>query len=261
MTYILDIAARRADFRALHRAGYFLLPTAWDVGSVKRLEAMGFAGFTSSNASLAWKLGRPDGRVARDEVLAHLRVLVNASEMAVNADFDSGFATHATDLMADARLAIDTGIAALSIKDRNRAGIYELEHAAARIRAFRDAIDSSGADVLLVARTEGLLTGHERAEDTIKRLVAYSNAGADVLCASGLSELADIRALVRAVAPKAVDVQLMKPGMRAAQLGELGVRRISVGDFFAEATWGTFQQIAQHFIDFGSLSNRSFPVV
>jgi 2-methylisocitrate lyase-like PEP mutase family enzyme len=253
-TMILDIPARRTDFKALHEDGYFLLPTAWDVGTAKRLEAMGFAGLASSRTSLAWVLGRDDGRVTRDQVLAHLRELVDATEMAVHADFGSGFAEDPAEVMANVRLAINTGIASLSITDRAGLELEASECVVRRIHAGRDVIATSGADVLLVGRSEGLLTGHASIDDTIRRLVAYSEAGADVLCAPGASDPNVIRMLVQAVSPKAVDVQLMKPGMTAAQLGELGVRRISVGDTFAEASWGMFSQVAQHFIDFGSLS-------
>lgn len=258
---MLDIAARRADFHALHEEGYFLLPSAWDIGSAKRLEAMGYAALASSNSNLAWTLGRDDGDVTRDEVLAHLRLLVNATEMAVNADFESGFAADATELMANVRLAIDTGIAALSIKDSIRGAPCGLEQAVVRIEMSRKAIAQSGADVLLVGRSEGLLTGRASVAETIARLVAYSNAGADVLCAPGLSEPAAVRALVEAVTPKPVDIQLMKPGISAAELGEMGVRRISVGDSFAQASWIGFERAAQQFIDFGDLSADDFPVV
>lgn len=256
---MLDIGERRADFRGLHEEGYFLLPTAWDIGSAKRLEAMGFAGLASSSRSLAWTLGRDNGHVTRDEVLAHLRLLVNATEVAVHADFESGFAERPAELTTNVRLAIDTGIASLSLTDRVGRELDGLGHAVGRIQAARDAIARSGADVLLVGCSEGLRTERASVHRTIERLVAYSKAGADILCAPGLSEPAAIRALVEAVSPKAVDVQLMKPGTTAAQLGELGARRISVGDSFAEASWATFQQVAQHFIDFGDLQRKPSP--
>jgi 2-methylisocitrate lyase-like PEP mutase family enzyme len=257
---MLDIAARRADFRTLHEEGYFLLPTAWDLGSAKRLEATGFAAFATSTASLAWALGRDDGQVARDEVLAHLRRLVNATEVAVNADFASGFATDGAELMANVRLAIDTGIAAISINDDLGTELSDLQQAIGRIQVCREAISQSGAGVLLVGRAK-LMIGRATADQTIKRLLAYSRAGADVLCASGFSELVEIKALVETVAPKPVDVQLTRPGIRAAELGELGVRRISVDDSIAEASWACFERAAQHFIDFGDLSQEGFSAV
>lgn len=249
---MLDIAARRADFHALHEEGYFLLPTAWDLGSARRLEAMGFAGFWTSAVSLAWALGRDDGQVTRDEVLAHLRRLVGATEMAVNADFGFGFAIDAPQLMTNMRLAIDTGVAAVSVTDRRSKDLFDQQQAAARIAACREAIAQSGAEVLLVGRADGLMVG-QGIDATIERLITYSKAGADVLMALGLSDFDEIRAVVEAVAPKAVDIQLTKPGIRAADLGELGVRRISVDDSLASAAWACFTRSAQHFIDYGDL--------
>lgn len=253
---MLGIAGRRADFRALHKEGYFLLPSAWDSRGARCLEALGFAGLASSNVSLAWTLGRDDGRVTRDEVLAHLRLLVNATETAVDADFGTGFAADAKELAVNVGLAIDTGIAALSIRDGMGRELHDIRHAAIRIQACRDAIAMSGADVLLVGRSDAFLIGHSSVGATIERLVAYSESGADILCAPGLSEPDDIRAVVEAVEPKPVDVRLMKPGMTAAELGELGVRRISVGDYLAEASWASFERMAQQFIDYGSLPPR-----
>jgi len=245
----------------LHEAGYFLLPTAWDIGTARRLETMGFAGLASSNVSLAWALGREDGQATRDEVLAHLRQLVAATELPVNGDFGSGFAANTKELMENVRLAIDTGVAALSINDAVGTELYDLQEAAAHVQASREAMGGSGADVLLVGRCEGLVLGHTSVDDAIERLVAYSKAGADVLCAPGLSDLAAIAATVEAVAPKAFDVQRTKPGIRAAVLGELGVRRISVGDCFAAAYWSGFERVAQRFIDYGDLLPESLSAV
>jgi 2-methylisocitrate lyase-like PEP mutase family enzyme len=256
----LDINSRRADFRALHNEGYFLLPNPWDVGSAKRLEALGFAALASTSAGLAWSLGRDDGQVTRDEVLAHLRELVNATDVPVNADFEAGFADRPDEVAANVRLAVDTGIAGLSIEDRTGGELYELSLAVERIRASREAIATSGADVLLVGRSEGFLVGRTNVDATIERLVAYANAGADVLYAPGVSDPAAIKAIVDAVAPKPVNVLLVSPGMNAANLGDLGVRRISVGGFLAFAAWTGFTEAARQFIDAGGLPQASFPV-
>jgi 2-methylisocitrate lyase-like PEP mutase family enzyme len=256
---MLDIAARRADFRALHNEGYFLLPTAWDVSGAKRLEVLGFAGLASSNTSLAWLLGREDGHVTRDEVLKHLRVLVNATELPVNADFGSGFAAKTAELMTNVRLAIDTGVEALTITDAIGNELYSPRHAIARIQASRDAIAASGVEVLLVGRSEGLAIGRAGLNETIGRLVAYADGGADVLCAPGLSQPNAIRTVVEAVAPKAVDVALAKPGMTAVELGNLGVRRISVDDSIAAATRASFERFTQRFIEFGDLTLDGSP--
>jgi 2-methylisocitrate lyase-like PEP mutase family enzyme len=256
---MLDIAGRRADFHALHTEGYFLLPTASDAPGAKRLEALGFAGFASSNDRLAYVLGKEQGRLTRDEVLGHLRLLVDATELPVNADFGSGFAANMADLITNVRLAIDTGIEALTVNDAADNEFDSPQHAIARIRASRDAIAASGVEVLLVVRSEGLGDGRADLGETIERLVAYANAGADVVCTPGLSQPDAIRAVVRAVAPKAVDIPLMKSGLRAAELGDLGVRRISVGDWFAGAPAASFERLAQRFIEFGDLSLDGCP--
>lgn len=255
----IDLSARRADFRTLHNEGYFLLPNPWDIGSAKRLEALGFAALASTSAGLAWSLGRDDGQVTRDEVLAHLRVLVNATDLPVNADFEAGFADRPQDVAANVRLAVDTGIAGLSIEDRTGGELYDLTLAIERIAASREAIDASGADVLLVGRSEGFLVGRTSVDATIERLKAYADAGADVLYAPGVSDPATIKAIVDAVAPKPVNVLLVSPAMKAAELGELGVRRISVGGFLAHAAWTGFTEAARQFIDTGDLPPASFP--
>jgi 2-methylisocitrate lyase-like PEP mutase family enzyme len=159
--------------------------------------------------------------------------------------------------MANVRLAIDTGVAALSIQDTVGPEFLDLHEAVASIEVSRDATVASGAEVLLVGRSNGFLRGHASVDDTMERLVAYSATGADVLCAAGISDLAIIKAVVEAVAPKPIDVQLANPGIRAAVLGERGVRRISVGDCFAAACWSGFERAAQQFIDFGDLLPES----
>ena len=251
---LLDIAARRADFRALHSEGYFLLPTAWDVGGAKRLEALGYAGLATTIASQAWSLGRDVRDLTRDEALDHMRRLVDATEIAVNADYGFGFATDAGKLADNVRTAIDTGVAALSICDRIGDKLVPLPQAVARIQACRRAIDISGADVVLVARTDTLLVGGANLSAAIERLVALSNAGADVLCLPGLADLDVIKAVMLAVAPKPLDIQLMKPGITTIELGQLGVRRISVGDTFAEAAWASFERVAEEFIHYVDLA-------
>lgn len=254
---LLDIAARRADFHALHGEGYFQLPTAWDVGGAKRLEALGYAGLATTIASQAWSLGREACDLSRDEVLDHMRRLVDATEIAVNADYGYGFATDAGELVSNVRLAIDTGVAGLSICDRIGDELFPLTQAAARIRACRRAIDASGADVVLVARTDALLIAGANLGAAVERLVALSNAGADVLCLPGLVDLDVIKGVVLAVAPKPLDIQLMKPGITTMELGQIGVRRVSVGDTFAEAAWASFERAAEEFIDYGDLAPKS----
>jgi 2-methylisocitrate lyase-like PEP mutase family enzyme len=256
---MMDVQSRRAAFRALHEKGHFLLPNPWDIGGARRLQALGFEALASTSAGIAWSLGRDDGQLERDEVLAHLRDLVAATELPVNADFEAGFADQPDEVAANVRLAVATGVAGLSIEDRTGKQLYDLPLAVERIRASRQAIDQTGQDVLLVGRTEGFLVGRTELGATIERLVAYAKAGADVLYAPGVTDPVAIRAIVDAVAPKPVNVLLLKPDMRVAELAALGVRRTSVGGFLARAAWAGFQEAAEQFLREGTLSPRCFP--
>ena len=248
-----DIAAKRAAFRALHEDGCFVIPNPWDIGSARRLEKLGFKALASTSAGFAWTLGRQDGEVTCDEVLEHLRALCTATDLPVNADFEAGFADQPEGVAANVSLAIATGVAGLSIEDRTGKELYPLSLAVARIRAAREAINKSGHDVLLVGRTEGLLIGKTSLDEVIERLVAYSDAGADVLYAPGVKELADIKAIVEEIAPKPVNVLLLGSEMNVADLAAAGVRRISVGSQFARAAWAGFEEAARSVRDEGRL--------
>jgi 2-methylisocitrate lyase-like PEP mutase family enzyme len=248
-----DFAAKRAAFRALHEDGCFVIPNPWDIGSARRLEKLGFKALASTSAGFAWTLGRQDGEVTCDEVLEHLRALCAATGLPVNADFEAGFADLPEGVAANVSLAIETGVAGLSIEDRTGKELYPLPLAVERIRAAREAINKSGHDVLLIGRTEGLLIGKTTLDEAIGRLVAYSNAGADVLYAPGAKELADIKAIVDAIAPKPVNVLLLGSEMNVADLAAAGVRRISVGSAFARAAWAGFEEAARSVRDGGRL--------
>jgi 2-methylisocitrate lyase-like PEP mutase family enzyme len=250
----VDLKSKRAAFRALHEEGCFVLPNPWDIGGVRRLEKLGFVALASTSAGLAWSLGREDGEVSRDEVLSHLRVLCGSTDLPVNADFEAGFADRPEEVAANVGLAVETGVAGLSIEDRTGRELYELPLAALRIEAAREAIDRAGADVVLVGRSEGFLVGHSEIDATIERLVAYANAGADCLYAPGIKDLAHIEAVVAAVAPKAVNVLLLAPDMRVADLAARGVRRVSVGGLLAKAAWAGFDEAARLLRDQGALS-------
>lgn len=188
-----------------------------------------------------------------------MRVLVNATDLPVNADSETGFADNLEAVAANVRLAINTGIAGLSIEDRKGGELCVLPLAVERIQASREAINNSAPGVLLVGRSEGFLVGRTGLDAAIARLVAYAEAGADVLYAPGVSEPAAIKAIVEAVAPKPVNVLLVNPTMQAAELGQLGVRRISVGGFLAHAAWTGFTEVARRFIETGSPTQSSFP--
>lgn len=248
----VDLAAKRASFRALHAEGCFILPNPWDLGGVRRLEALGFQALASTSAGFAWSRGRDDRDVPLDEVLSHLRDLCAATDLPVNADFEAGFADQPEDVAANVLLALETGIAGLSIEDRIDRVLYPLPLAIERMAAARRAIDRSGQNVLLVGRTEGWLVGATSLEQIIGRLVAYAGAGADCLYAPGITDLNAIRAIVSAVAPRPVNV-LLRPGMKVADLAAAGVRRVSVGGALAAAAWAAFDAAARLVRDEGRL--------
>jgi 2-methylisocitrate lyase-like PEP mutase family enzyme len=242
------VADKRASFRALHQQGCFVLPNPWDVGSARLLQHLGFAALASTSSGYAWTTGRPDYAVTRADVLEHLSSLCNAVDLPVNADFESGFAADPEGVAANVGLAIQTGVAGLSIEDRELEapfGLYDEAFAVERIRAARAAIDQSGEDVILVARTEGLLGDPAAIKTAIDKLVAFAEAGADCLYAPGVRDKADIAAMVRAVAPKPLNVLAIGPGLSVAELAELGVRRISVGGALARAAWAAMLTAAE----------------
>jgi 2-methylisocitrate lyase-like PEP mutase family enzyme len=235
----------RARFRALHESGCFVLPNPWDVGGARRLQALGFQALASSSAAAAWALGKSDGQITLDEALAHLRMLSAATDLPVNADFEAGFADEPHGVARNVTLAVGTGVAGLSIEDRTGGGLYDLELAAERIRAARAAIDATGEDVILVARSEGFLIGRTELSATIERLQAYAAAGADCLYAPGVRDLGAIRELVRALAPKPVNVLLSTTSASVAELADAGVRRVSVGGSLAAQAWKAFDAAAE----------------
>jgi 2-methylisocitrate lyase-like PEP mutase family enzyme len=251
----VDVKTKRAAFRKLHETGCFLLPNPWDLGSVRRLEKLGFAALATTSAGAAWAVGRDDGELSRDEVLGHIRAMCEATDLPVNADFEAGFADSADGVATNVALAVQTGTAGVSIEDRVGGELYELSLASDRIRGAREAIDRSGADVLLVGRSEGYLIGRTKLSATIERLVAYAEAGADCLYAPGVKETADIAGIVAAVAPKPVNVLLLS-GMRVADVAAAGVRRVSVGGALAAAAWAGFDHVARQLVDEGTVPPR-----
>lgn len=244
-----DIAARRQAFRDLHRAGCFVIPNPWDAGSARFLESLGFKALATTSSGFAWSLGRADNHVPRDVVLEHLRAMVEATALPVNADFEAGFAHDPATLATNVRLAVATGVAGLSIEDSTgdaQHPLYDHDVAVERMKAARRAIDESGEDVLLVGRSEGFFVGRPDLAETIARLRAYAGAGADCLYAPGIRTRDDIRAVVEAVAPKPVNVLIGWPSdVRVDDLAALGVRRISVGGALARSAWGGFMHAAK----------------
>src|SRR5215471_14571159 len=239
----------RAAFRKLHDSGCFVIPNPWDVGTAHYLRHCGFKALATTSAGAAFGMGLPDGSVMRDMMLAHIRTIVDATELPVNADFESGYA-HAPETVAESvSLCVETGVAGLSIEDatgEKTKPLYDLDTAVARMRAARRAIDQSGADVMLVGRAECFLVGCPDLDETIVRLKAYASAGADCLYAPGIRTAEQIAAVVEAVAPKPVNVLMSAAtGLTVADLAALGVRRISVGGALARVAWGAFMRAAR----------------
>ena len=242
-------AERRRRFHELHRSGCFVIPNPWDEGSARYLQALGFQALATTSSGFAWSRGCPDGAPSREAVLAHLRALVDATDLPLNADFQGGFAHEPAGVAESVRLAVETGIAGLSIEDSTgdlAKPLYEMDAAAARMRAARKAIDAAGGDTLLVGRAECFLVGRPDIDETIARLQAYASAGADCLYAPGIRSPEHIRRVVESVAPKPVNLLVgSSSALSVADIAALGVRRISVGGALARAAWGGFMRAAK----------------
>ena len=242
-------ADKRRRFHELHRSGCFVIPNPWDAGSARYLQALGFQALATTSSGFAWSHGRPDGGLSREAVLAHLRSLAEATDLPLNADFQGGFAHEPAGVAVSVRLAVETGVAGLSIEDSTgdiAKPLYEMEDAAARMRAARKAIDAAGGDTLLVGRAECFLAGRPDIEETIARLRAYASAGADCLYAPGIRSPEHIRRVVESVAPKPVNLLVgYASALSVADIAALGVRRISVGGALARAAWGGFMRAAK----------------
>src|SRR5436305_731192 len=242
------IADKRRAFRALHEAGCFVIPNPWDIGSARYLQGLGFKALATTSSGFAWSQGRPDNGISRDMALAHLTEVVAATDVPVNADFESSFAGDAEGVAESVGLAVAAGVAGLSIEDSTGDAarpLYPLEEAAARVRAARRAIDAAGGDVLLVGRAECFLVGRPDLDETVARLRAYAQAGADCLYAPGIHTREQIAAVVAAVAPKPVNLLVGSASeLTMQQIAELGVRRVSVGGALARSAWGGFMRAA-----------------
>jgi 2-methylisocitrate lyase-like PEP mutase family enzyme len=245
----LSIAEKRRTFQQLHMSGCFVLPNPWDVGSARYLQSLGFKALATTSSGFAWSQGRPDGSTSREQVLAHLNEIVAATDLPVNADFESGFAPEPAGVAESVRLAVETGVAGLSIEDSTGDAarpLYELEAAVARIRAARSAIDKAGGDTLLVGRAECFLVGRPDLDETIGRLKAYANAGADCLYAPGIRTREQIAAVVAGVAPKPVNLLVGTASeLTMQEITALDVRRVSVGGALARAAWAGLMSAAK----------------
>ena len=247
-------------FRALHRSGCFVIPNPWDVGSARALEQLGFKALATTSSGLAWSLGRSDNGVTLSETLAHLRAVCAAVSIPVNADFEGGFAVSPAEVAKNVAAAATTGIAGLSIEDSTGDAsnpLFDAALATDRVHAARAALDASGTGVLLTARSEGFIVGRPDLAATIKRLVAYADAGADCLYAPGLRTLDEVRAVVTAVAPGPVNVLMGSDWATVAELAACGVRRISVGGALARTAWMGFLGAAKEIAEDGTFTSLS----
>jgi 2-methylisocitrate lyase-like PEP mutase family enzyme len=248
---------RVATFRRLHEAGCFVMPNPWDVGSAVALERMGFEALATTSAGNAWTLGVPDNALLRDQTLAHLRQVADAVNVPVNADFEGGFADDPEEVAANVKLATATGIAGLSIEDSTGDAddpLYPFDLAVDRVRAARRAIDESGTGVVLTGRSEGFVVGQPDLEETIRRLQAYAEAGADCLYAPRIETTEQVSAVVAAVAPKPVNLLANAPFITVAEAASCGVRRISVGGTLARTAWAGFLAAAEEIATEGTFT-------
>jgi 2-methylisocitrate lyase-like PEP mutase family enzyme len=246
-------AEKRRAFRDLHKSGCFAIPNPWDIGSARYLQHLRFKAVATSSAGFAFSRGLPDNAVGRDMMLAHIREIVAATDVPVNADFENGYADEPEKLAANVRLCVETGVAGLSIEDSTgdkQKPLYDLGRAIERLAAAREALADS--NVTLVGRAECFLVGRRDLDEVVRRLTAYAKAGADCLYAPGLRRREEIAAVVEAVAPKPVNVLIGSPmGFRLADVAALGVRRVSVGGALARAAWGGFMRAAKELAEAG----------
>jgi len=243
------------EFRKLHESGCFVIPNPWDIGTARYLGKLGFRALATTSAGFAFSIGMPDAdwAVPLDLALKHIAEIVSATDLPVNADFESGYSHEPQGVAANVRRCVETGVAGLSIEDatgdRDKP-LYDLPLAVERIKAAR----SAASDVVLTARAECFLVGHsDPLRESIRRLQAYAEAGADVLYAPGVRERADIRAIVAAVHPRPVNV-LATAGLKVSDLAELGVRRVSLGSSLARAAWTGFIRASKLIAEEGSFA-------
>ena len=245
-------------FRQLHAAGCFVMPNPWDVGSARALQGLGFQALATTSAGYAWTLGRPDNQALLDPTLEHLRNVAGAVDVPLNADFEGGFADDPEQVAVNVKLAVATGIAGLSIEDSTgepSEPLYPFEIAVERVRAARRAIDESGTGVVLTGRSEGFVAGRPDIDETVRRLRAYAEAGADCLYAPRIATIDHVSAVVAAVSPKPVNLLVNAPFITVARAASLGVRRISVGGTLARTAWAGFLQAAQEIGSAGTFSH------
>lgn len=256
-----SIADKRREFRRLHESGCFVIPNPWDIGTTRYLQHLGFKALATTSLGYAFSQSYADGAVPRDKMLAHIAEIAAAADVPVNADFEGGYADDPDGVAESVKLCVKTGVAGLSIEDstgNKDKPLYDFDLAVARIQATRRAIDDTGPDVLLTARTEGFIRGRPDLPETIRRLKAFAEAGADCLYAPGIKSREEITAVVQAVAPKPVNLLIGWAGdLTVDEIASLGVRRISVGGALARAAWGGFIRAVRQIALGGSFAGFS----
>ena len=255
----MSIAEKRRAFRALHQSGCFVIPNPWNVGSARYMQGLGFKALATTSSGYAHSNGYADGDVTRDMMLAHYREIAQATDIPLNADFEGGYADDPDEVAANVRLCIDTGVAGLSIEDftgDDSNPLYDFDLAVKRVRAAREAIDKSGDDIVFTARTEGFIRNRPDLDETIRRLKAFADAGADCLYSPGIKTREQIEATVKAVAPKPINfLNSGAFGYTVGDLAALGVRRISVGGTIARIAMHAFIQSARQIAQDGKFDS------
>lgn len=258
------MTSHRIDtFRRLHQSGCFMIPNPWDPGSARLLASLGFPALATTSSGIAWSLGRRDNHVPMDVALAHIRAIAGAVDLPVNADFEGGFAVEPEGVAANVTTALATGIAGVSIEDStgdDAHPLFDFGLSVERMAAARRAIDASRTGVLLTGRSEGFIVGRPDLKETVRRLTAYAEVGADCLYAPGIKTKEEITAVVQAVAPKPVNLLIGSDIATVASAAALGVRRISVGGALARAAWAGFLDAAKEIAEKGTFTRLAFAV-
>ena len=253
-----SVADKRRAFRKLHEAGCFVIPNPWDVGSARYLQGLGFKALASTSSGFAWSVAHADTAAGVDMVLAHLKEIVAATDVPVNADFEGGYADDPAGVARNVTRCCETGVAGLSIEDstgNKDKPLYDIPFAVERMKAARAAIDKAAPDVLLTGRAEGFIAGVPDFDQMIARLKAYAAAGADCLYAPGVKTREQIEAVVQAVAPKPVNfLNGAAFAHTVLDLAGMGVRRISVGGALARSAWGGFTRMAKEIAEQGTFA-------
>ena len=253
-----SIAERRDAFHKLHEAGCFVMPNPWNVGTARYFQGLGFKALATTSSGFAHAQGCADGAVPRDLMLQHLRDIVEAADLPVNADFEGGYADTPEGVAESIRLGVETGVAGLSIEDSTgdpAKPLYDFDLAVARVRAARAAIDKAGSKVVFTARTEGFICGRPDLDETIRRLKAFAELGADCLYPPGIKTREQITAVVKAVAPKPVNLLVSTSALTVAEIAAMGVRRISVGGTLARVAWTAITQSARQIAETGKFES------